>query len=178
MKSVLISALFALVVVSGMSGPSLAVEPDEILDDPVLEQRARELSKGLRCLVCQNQSIDDSNAELARDLRIIVRERLTAGDSDEETMDYIVARYGDYVLLKPPVNAGTLGLWLGPFLILIVAGIAVFFFLRGRSQAFATQGAGAESTDTGRALDAAETARLNALLGEDADKTNSKKDSS
>jgi cytochrome c-type biogenesis protein CcmH len=91
-----------------------AVEPDEVLSDPVLEARARTLSKELRCMVCQNQSIDDSNAPLARDLRIIVRERLTAGDSDAQVLDFLVARYGEFVLLKPRLSWHTLVLWLGP----------------------------------------------------------------
>ena len=91
-----------------------AVEPDEILSDPVLEGRARALSAELRCLVCQNQSIDDSNAPLARDLRLLVRERLKAGDKDNEIMDFVVARYGEFVLLRPRFSAATLVLWLSP----------------------------------------------------------------
>jgi cytochrome c-type biogenesis protein CcmH len=109
-----------------------AVEPDEILADPVLESRARDLSQKLRCLVCQNQSIDDSNAELARDLRVLVRERLVAGDSDEAVVAYIVSRYGQFVLLKPPFHAGTYALWLGPAVILAIGGTAVLFYLRRR----------------------------------------------
>jgi cytochrome c-type biogenesis protein CcmH len=102
--------------------PTAAVEPDEILADPALEARARALSAELRCLVCQNQSIDDSNAPLARDLRIIVRERLTAGDSDAEVLDFVVARYGEFVLLRPRLHAGTLVLWLSvPGLLTIAA---------------------------------------------------------
>ncbi len=95
-----------------------AVQPNEILPDAKLEARARELSTGLRCLVCQNQSIDDSNAPLARDLRLLVRERLVAGDSNEEVTRYLVARYGDFILLKPPLNAGTVLLWAAPGLVL------------------------------------------------------------
>ncbi len=102
--------------------PALAVEPDEVLKDPVLEARARTLSTGLRCLVCQNQSIDDSEAPLARDLRILIRERLGAGDTDDEVRRYIVDRYGDFVLLKPPFSGGTLVLWLAPFAILLAGG--------------------------------------------------------
>ncbi|MRG71799.1 cytochrome c-type biogenesis protein CcmH [Alphaproteobacteria bacterium HT1-32] len=105
-----------------MASPALAVMPDEVLDDPALEARAREVSKELRCLVCQNQSIDDSNADLARDLRVLVRERLVAGDSNDQALDFIVARYGDYVLLKPPVQANTLVLWAGPVVIFLIAG--------------------------------------------------------
>ena len=98
-----------------------AVEPDEILQDPVLEQRAREISKELRCVVCQNQDIDSSNAGVARDLRILVRERLVAGDTDEEVISYIHARYGDYVLMRPPFNATTAALWLAPFILAAVS---------------------------------------------------------
>ena len=101
--------------------PALAVEPDEILADPALETRARHISAGLRCLVCQNQSIDDSNAPLARDLRLLVRERLKAGDSDAQVMQFIEDRYGEFVLLRPPFNARTLLLWLAPFLALLAA---------------------------------------------------------
>lgn len=109
-----------------------ATNPDEILADPVLEQRARDLSKQLRCLVCQNQSIDDSDAELARDLRRIVREQLVAGRSDQEIIDYLTARYGDFVLLKPPVKPATWGLWFGPALVLALAGAGVAVYVRRR----------------------------------------------
>ena len=115
-----------------MAGAALAVQPDEILDDPALEERARALSAELRCLVCRNESIDESNAELARDLRLLVRERLVAGDSDEEVMNYIVARYGEYVLLSPRKTGSSLILWLaGPAALLIGGGIA-FAYARGR----------------------------------------------
>jgi len=100
---------------------AFAVLPDEVLADPALEARARELSKGLRCLVCRNQSIDDSNADLARDLRLLLRERLVAGDDDAEALQYLVDRYGIYILLKPPFTASTALLWLGPGLLLLVA---------------------------------------------------------
>jgi len=109
---------------------SLAVNPDEVLDDPVLEERAREISKGLRCLVCQNQSIDDSDAGLAKDLRLLVRERLVAGDSDEEVVTYVVSRYGEFVLLKPPFKLATLVLWLGPLLLVLFGLIAITIFFR------------------------------------------------
>jgi cytochrome c-type biogenesis protein CcmH len=109
---------------------SWAVEPNEILDDPVLEQRARTISKQLRCLVCQNQSIDESNADLARDLRIIVRERLVAGDSDDEVIGFVVSRYGDWVLLKPPFKPSTWVLWLGPIGIAGLAGLMYWGFYR------------------------------------------------
>lgn len=110
--------------------PAFAVQPDEILTDPALEHRARALSSELRCVVCQNQSIDDSDAPLARDLRLILRERLKAGDSDEAAKAYLVARYGDFVLLRPPFNPTTLFLWLGPFLVLAAGG--AYLLLQGR----------------------------------------------
>jgi cytochrome c-type biogenesis protein CcmH len=106
--------------------PAIAVQPDEILSDPVLEGRARALSEGLRCLVCQNQSIDDSNAPLARDLRLLLRERLKAGDSDAQAVDFIVARYGDFVLLRPRFMPETWLLWIGPFALLLGAGAIVY----------------------------------------------------
>ena len=98
--------------------PAHAIQPDEVLADPALEARAREIGRELRCLVCQNQSIDDSDADLARDLRVLVRERLQAGDSDRQVVDYVVSRYGDFVLLRPPVKPATYALWFGPLLIL------------------------------------------------------------
>jgi cytochrome c-type biogenesis protein CcmH len=117
--------------------PAAAVNPDEMLKDPLLEKRAREISKGLRCLVCQNQSIDDSDADLAKDLRVIVRERLQAGDSDGAVVDYVVARYGDFVLLKPPFKGSTLVLWIGPALIAL-GGLAVLIaYLRRNRRAAA-----------------------------------------
>lgn len=137
---------------------ALAVEPDEVLEDPVLEARAREISKGLRCLVCQNQSIDDSDAGLARDLRIIVRERLTAGDTDAQVVAFAVERYGDFVLLEPPFKATTWLLWGGPALVLILGGIGVAVFLRRRR---ATAAGTAPPPLTG-----AERARLDTLLGD------------
>jgi cytochrome c-type biogenesis protein CcmH len=108
----------ALVLSIGLAVPVQALQPDEILPNAALEQRARQISGGLRCLVCQNQSIDDSDAPLARDLRVLVRERLVAGDSDAGVRDFVVARYGDFVLLSPPVNWRTILLWAAPFLIL------------------------------------------------------------
>ena len=104
-----------------------AVNPDERLDDPALEQRARELSKELRCLVCQNQSIDDSDADLARDLRVLVRQRLVAGDSDAQVLAFVTERYGDYVLLSPPIQSNTYALWFGPaaLLVIVAAGLAI-----------------------------------------------------
>ena len=124
----LLQGLFGLwMVAAAMAGQAVAVTPDEMLKDPVLEARAREISKGLRCVVCQNQSIDDSSAPLAQDLRVLVRKRLTAGDSNEQALNFIVARYGNFVLLKPPFQLDTLLLWLGPFLLL---GLAVPVLLR------------------------------------------------
>ena len=111
--------------------PVHAVEPDEILQDPALESRARRLSAHLRCLVCQNQSIDDSNAPLARDLRLLVRERLKAGDTDQQVMQFVVQRYGTFVLLRPPVDRSTLILWLAPLLLL--GGAALYIWSRMRT---------------------------------------------
>ena len=109
--------------------PAFAVEPDEILSDPTLEARARTIGASLRCLVCQNQSIDDSNADLARNLRVLVRERLTEGDTNEQIFDFAVARYGEFILLKPPFKAKTVVLWAGPagLLLIGIGGIAICF---------------------------------------------------
>jgi cytochrome c-type biogenesis protein CcmH len=111
---------------------AFAVEPNEIMQDPALEQRARVLSRELRCMVCQNQSIDDSNAPLARDLRILVRERLKAGDRDDQVLDFLVARYGEFVLLRPRFAWHTALLWLAPLVILAVGGFAIIVFMRRR----------------------------------------------
>jgi cytochrome c-type biogenesis protein CcmH len=124
--------LFALLLIAI---PAFAVEPGERLADPALEARAREISRELRCLVCQNQSIDDSSADLARDLRILLRERITAGDTDEEAVAFIVDRYGDYVLLRPPFRIDTLLLWLGPPLLLVLGGGVAWLALRRRRRA-------------------------------------------
>ena len=141
-----------------LAAPAQAVEPDEILADPGLEARARAISKELRCLVCQNQSIDDSDAPLARDLRIVVRERLSAGASDEEVVRFVTARYGDFVLLSPPFKAATWALWLGPAAILLIGAAASAAFLRRRRAASRADAGG---------LDEAEEARLARLLGDD-----------
>ncbi len=109
-----------------LAAPVHAVEPDEILADRVLEDRARDISKGLRCVVCQNQDIDSSNAGVARDLRLLVRERLVAGDTDEEVVAYVRARYGDYVLLSPPLTPATYALWFAP---VVLAGLSLFAFV-------------------------------------------------
>ncbi len=113
---------------------SYAVQPDEIMTDPAKEIRARNLSRELRCMVCQNQSIDDSDAPLARDLRLLVRERITAGDSDSKVLDFLVARYGEFVLLKPRFNPHTLVLWLLPPLALLGGGVALWMHQRRRTK--------------------------------------------
>lgn len=152
--SIVLMVLFALVT------PALAVQPDEILDDPVLEQRARDISAGLRCLVCQNQSIDDSDADLARDLRLLVRERLVEGDTNEEVVDYVVDRYGEFVLLTPVFDMRTLALWLAAPVLFLVGAIAALVRARRRKQR------------TGSELTADEQAAIDAMLregGPDAD---------
>ncbi|ETA49177.2 cytochrome C biogenesis protein CcdA [Rhodobacteraceae bacterium PD-2] len=127
--STLLAALFALIATV-----ALAVQPDEVLDDPALEARARDISAGLRCLVCQNESIDESNASLARDLRLLVRERLVAGDSNEEAVDFIVARYGEFVLLRPSTGGWNWLLWAaGPLLFLAALMVAVLYVRRRAS---------------------------------------------
>lgn len=124
-------ALAALLLVLGQM-QAHAVRPDEVLADPALEQRARELSAELRCMVCQNQSIDDSDAELARDLRVLVRERLVAGDSNAEVIDFVVSRYGEFVLLKPKINPRNALLWASPAILLAIGGLVLFLTVRRR----------------------------------------------
>ena len=119
------------------SATAAALEPDERLDDPALEQRARALSAELRCVVCPNQSIDDSNAPLARDLRLLVRERLTAGDTNEQVFDFVTARYGDYVLLNPPLRTSTLVLWFAGPVVLVLGAVSVWLWLARRRAAAA-----------------------------------------
>ncbi|GAB4360939.1 MAG: cytochrome c-type biogenesis protein CcmH [Oricola sp.] len=131
MKRILVACALLFLSVSG----AFAVNPDEMLDDPVLEHRAREISEKLRCLVCQNQSIDDSDADLARDLRVIVRERLLKGDTDKEVMDFVVSRYGEFVLLQPRMSARNLLLWGTPLLGLAFGAIAIVFLYRARRNA-------------------------------------------
>ncbi len=126
----MIRALLATLLLLASMAPAFAVLPEEMLNDPALELRARDISQGLRCLVCQNQAIDDSNAPLAKDLRIIVRERLTAGDSNEQVMDYVVKRYGNYVLLKPPFQADTFLLWALPFLLMVLGLFMAWRYLK------------------------------------------------
>lgn len=142
--------------------PAYAVQPDEILADPVKEARARDLSKELRCMVCQNQSIDDSDAPLARDLRLLVRERISAGDTDSQVIDFLVARYGEFVLLKPRFNPYTVLLWLLPPLALMGGGLALWAYSRRRS------GAGDLERESLMRLSPEEEARLEKLLGADA----------
>jgi cytochrome c-type biogenesis protein CcmH len=124
-------------VLAALSLPALAVNPNEVLSDPNLEARARSITAQLRCLVCQNESIDDSNADLAHDLRVLVRRHLVAGDSDEAVVTFVRQRYGDYVLLKPPVKPTTYLLWFGPALLLIGAGGASFWALHRRQRSVA-----------------------------------------
>ena len=139
-----------------LAGPTLAAtSPDEMLRDPALEARARAIGQELRCLVCQNQSIDDSDADLARDLRRLVRERLVAGDSDQAVLDYIHARYGDFVLLRPPVKPVTWLLWFGPAALLLLGCGLVLAFYRGRRAVEATP-----------ELDSGERARLEKLMSD------------
>ncbi|MHA3978710.1 cytochrome c-type biogenesis protein [Halovulum sp. GXIMD14794] len=143
-----------------MALPAQAVQPDEVLADPALEARARELSKEIRCLVCRNESIDESNADLARDLRILVRERLVEGDSDDEVLSFLVDRYGEYVLLKPRFTAGNAALWLaGPALLLLGGGVAVAFVRRRARPSDVPEGSRPD-----RPLSPDEQARLDALL--------------
>jgi cytochrome c-type biogenesis protein CcmH len=146
-----LAALFLLAPVAAR-----AVQPDEIMADPKLEARARALSAELRCMVCQNESIDESNADLARDLRLLVRERLQAGDSDDQIRAFLVQRYGDFILLKPPFKLETWLLWGAPFLVLLTGG-CVILFARRRQQSFAVSAP----------LSEAERAKLDAVLGED-----------
>jgi cytochrome c-type biogenesis protein CcmH len=138
------------------AGPLHAVQPDEMLSNPVLEARARALSKELRCMVCQNQSIDDSDAALARDIRILVRDRLTAGDSDQQVLDYLVARYGEFVLLRPPLSLHTAILWGVPPAALLFGAIAIVMIIRRRKIG--------SSTGETASLSSGEEARLAELL--------------
>jgi cytochrome c-type biogenesis protein CcmH len=122
-----------LAIVAALSAPAFAVQPDEVLKDPALEQRARDLSAGLRCLVCQNQSIDESDAPLAKDLRVLVRERLQAGETDRQVMDYVVQRYGEFVLLRPVLGLHTLILWLTPLLVITLGAFGLWAARRRRA---------------------------------------------
>jgi len=129
----------AILALALLASPAFAVEPDEVLSDPVLEGRAREISTNVRCVVCQNEPIDSSNAGVARDLRLLIRERLVAGDTDQEVYDFLVVRYGDFVLFKPPFKPSTYALWLGPFAILFIGGVAVAVSLVRRPRKPATK---------------------------------------
>ncbi|WP_299837790.1 cytochrome c-type biogenesis protein [uncultured Jannaschia sp.] len=144
----------ALLLMLLLAAPALAVQPDEVLDDPALEARAREISQGLRCLVCRNESIDESNADLARDMRVLVRERLVAGETDAEIVDGLVDRYGEFVLLEPQANGANLILWGAPLLLLLAgAGVAAVHVTR-------------QAKPGPDRLDAAEEAQLRDLLDE------------
>ena len=127
-----LAAIVALVLMAGLPSVLHAVQPDEVMHDPAKEARARALSRELRCMVCQNQSIDDSEAPLARDLRLLVRERIAAGDSDRQVLDFLVARYGEFVLLKPPLKEHTLILWLLTPVVLIGGGAGLWLYNRKR----------------------------------------------
>lgn len=123
--------LFALLFAPVLTGAVHAVEPSEMLKDPALEARAREVSKHLRCVVCQNETIDESNADIAKDMRLLLRTRILAGDSNEQVIQFLVGRYGDYVLLKPRFTARTYLLWFGPFIVLLAGAFVVYRRLRG-----------------------------------------------
>jgi cytochrome c-type biogenesis protein CcmH len=148
---------FVLVLIASLlvSGSAFAVQPGEVLKDPALEKRAREISAGLRCLVCQNQSIDDSDAQLAKDLRLLVRERLVAGDTNDQVENFLVQRYGEFVLLKPTFGTHTLLLWLTPALVLVLGGLGAYAAVRRRPQS------------TAAALDEEERRALESLLKRD-----------
>jgi cytochrome c-type biogenesis protein CcmH len=145
--------IFVLICVSLSPGVALAVQPGEILKDPVLEQRARELSAELRCLVCQNQSIDDSSAPLARDLRLVVRERLVAGDTNDQVMRYVVDRYGEFILLRPPFRMGTLLLWISPLVAFAAGLIWLLVAWRRRSRVRVETGVAPLTDEERKALD-------------------------
>ena len=153
MRRLLGAAALGLVLIA----PAHAVEPGEMLKDPALETRAREVSTGLRCLVCQNESIDESHADLARDIRLLVRQRLEAGDTNGQVKDYLVARYGQFILLKPPFETQTLLLWGTPFIVLVLGGIGIAFAARNRRM---------PARDPARPLSEAEQRRLDELLAE------------
>ena len=156
MKPIL-ACVFALALIAGSSA-AYAVQPDEIMSDPAKEARARDLSRELRCMVCQNQSIDDSEAPLARDLRLLVRERIAAGDSDAQVLDFLVARYGEFVLLKPRLEPHTYRLWLLPPLALAGGGVALWLHNRRRMRSAAAE------DQSLRQLTAEEEARLEHLI--------------
>jgi cytochrome c-type biogenesis protein CcmH len=144
--------VFAAFVLAGFAAPSLAVRPDEMLSDPALEARAEAISRDIRCVVCQSESIEESDADIAHELRVIVREQLKAGASDDQVRAYLVARYGDFVLLKPPFKAKTALIWTGPFLLLLGAGLGIYLYYRRAKRVEAAP------------LSAAEQARLETFL--------------
>ena len=146
--------------------PSYAVNPDEVLADPEMEENARAVSRHLRCVVCQNQSIDDSDAELARDMRVLVRERIVAGDTNREVLDYMVSRYGNYVLLKPPFQASTYVLWIGPAVILLLGMIAIGVFMYQRRPRTVPVDANKRNTGASGLTDE-ERKKLDKLMGKD-----------
>jgi len=133
------SILLPLILIMLLTESATAVEPSELLENPHLEARARSLSVDIRCLVCQNQSIDDSDADLAKDLRKLVRKKLKEGASDEDIRDYLVSRYGEFVLLRPRIKSDTYILWFGPFIILLAGIIGIFIFFQRRSKSNSTQ---------------------------------------
>lgn len=147
MLRVLISVITAVLLSGFLTVPSLAVEPDEVMKDPKQEERARVISKDLRCLVCQNQSIDDSNADLAKDLRVLVRDRIRKGDSNQQVLDYIVSRYGEYVLLNPRLAPHTWAMWFAGPLVLLLSIFGLFWAYRRRQSAPVPQAAAASLSD-------------------------------
>ena len=151
MRRALLIALF----IVAFATPAAAVNPDEQLTDPALEARAHKLSRDLRCVVCQNQSIDDSDAALARDLRIILRERISAGDTDKQAVGFLVARYGSFVQLEPPMRLDTLALWFGPLGVLLAGAVGAAVYIRGRKP------------ETGNTLSADDEAEVSRLLNAD-----------
>jgi cytochrome c-type biogenesis protein CcmH len=153
-----IKALALALFLALAAGSAFAVDPSERLADPALEARARAIGAELRCLVCQNQSIDDSNADLAHDLRVLIRERLAAGDSDQQVLQFMVRRYGDFILLRPPVKPATYLLWYGPFGLLVLGAIGVVFHLRRR---------GRKAVPVPAPLSADEERRLKKLVADD-----------
>ncbi|MDY0881874.1 cytochrome c-type biogenesis protein [Dongia soli] len=161
-----ILAAFLLLLPLLAAGPAMAVRPDEMLSDPALEARARAISKDIRCVVCQSENIDDSDADIAHDLRVLIREQLAAGKSDQQVRDFLVARYGDFVLLKPPFKMKTLLLWAGPFAMLLIAGGGILLFYRRR-----------RDTVEAPPLSADERAKLDAFMAENENTGSSNSDS-
>jgi cytochrome c-type biogenesis protein CcmH len=148
---------YLILILAFLASPALAVQPDEVLDDPVLEARARELGQELRCVVCQGENIDESNAGIARDLRILVRERLKEGESNQEILDFVVSRYGEYVLMRPTWGGANIILYVAGPVLLLLGLITGFFYLRGRATA---------QTAAGVALSKEEEDRLAEILNE------------